>query len=136
MQQDNSRAKKQCLDGFCGKFPTVWLKNKPDDMKKERDKQCKENFCSKKAIEVSCRKKWLLKVDFEEADITKKCFDEGKVKECFDEKKTKAGEEQIKCDEDGTETCGTDADKCEEKSKADNTFKEAKEACAERKKMC
>merc|ERR1712137_83807 len=90
------------------------------------------NLCTKKAIEVSCRRKWELNVDFMIAGIEKKCFDEGKVEECFEKKKGKAGDAQKKCDEDGKKSCTEQSDECESKGK----IKQAKEVCGARKKEC
>merc|ERR1711879_745667 len=79
-------ARKQCYDGFCASFPTVWSQENTAAMADELNARCAAQ-CTDESIEISCRKKWQLEVDFKKSSITQQCFDQGGTKACFDEKK-------------------------------------------------
>eukprot|EP00929_Paragymnodinium_shiwhaense_P031414 TRINITY_DN17601_c0_g1_i1.p1 TRINITY_DN17601_c0_g1~~TRINITY_DN17601_c0_g1_i1.p1 ORF type:complete len:435 (-),score=179.99 TRINITY_DN17601_c0_g1_i1:152-1405(-) len=135
MKIGQAAARKQCYEGHCDGFPTVWMKTDAAGMEEERTKQC-ENKCTEDAIKITCRQKWQLEVDFIMGDITSKCFEEGKVKECYKGKETEAGTTQETCSTDGKKSCEDAFTKCETDGKTSDNFKSAAEFCADRKKMC
>lgn len=136
LKQSKSEGMKTCYEGFCKKFPTVWLKEKNSDMKSERDKICKENICTEKGIKAQCQKKWGLEADGATAKAKQECFDASKMKECFGKKSKKAGDDEKKCASDGKKDCGKAFDDCKKKGNTDKTFKDAEAFCVDRKKMC
>lgn len=135
MKLSQATARKRCYEGFCPKLPTVWMNEQGSAMEAERDTQC-DQYCTAEKIEIACRNKWQLEVDFVKSDITSSCFGEGKVKECFEEKKTTASSTQTQCSEEGKTKCTEQFESCKADGKTDETFKEAGEFCTERKKMC
>eukprot|EP00928_Gymnodinium_smaydae_P075620 TRINITY_DN58630_c0_g1_i1.p1 TRINITY_DN58630_c0_g1~~TRINITY_DN58630_c0_g1_i1.p1 ORF type:complete len:481 (-),score=122.55 TRINITY_DN58630_c0_g1_i1:51-1376(-) len=135
MKLSAAEARNRCYEGFCPSFPTVWTQADEASMTSELTSQCASQ-CSEASIEVACRKKWQLEVDFKRSNITQQCFDQSKVKACFSEKKAAASAAQDTCASDGKTTCGTQHDDCMSKSQAASAPPEAKAACDERKKMC
>jgi hypothetical protein len=135
MNLDKASARKRCYEGHCKELPTVWLKESEADMKDEVKAQCDKN-CDPEQITIKCERKWLLEVDFLRTSARSKCHDEGKVKECFAGKKETESAAMDKCKTDGLKTCDTQHKECETKSGSGENFKEAAQACEERKKMC
>lgn len=135
--QKNERkaAQKQCYKGFCEPFPMVWMKAEESEMKDEVKTQC-ENRCTDDAIKSGCQKKWALEVDFIIAEVGSKCAEESGVSKCFDSKKESIDSDYKKCKSDTEKSCGDDYKTCKDKGNTDNTFKDAKAFCDDRKKMC
>lgn len=127
-------AKKECYEGHCHKFPTVWMKDR-DDMKDEVDKQC-EKACTEDRVKVSCEHKFALEIDFTMAKIESECQAEGEVKQCFNDKKGGIKDDTDACTSDGETSCDDGFSECKEDGKVQDTHKNAKEFCEERKKMC
>lgn len=134
MKLKMAAAKKECYEGHCSKFPTVWMKDR-DDMKDEVDKQC-EKACTEERVKVACEQKFALEIDFTMAKIESACQAEGTVSECFGEKKESLSSDADTCASDGKSDCGSSYDKCKTDGKVEDTHKNAKEFCDERKKMC
>lgn len=135
MKLNAAAARKQCYEGHCDGFPTVWMKEDAAGMEEERTKQC-ENQCTEEKIKVQCRQKWQLEADFVAGDVTQECFDESKAKQCYEDKKSTAGTDQETCSSDGKATCEEQHAQCEADGKTSETFKSAADFCADRKKMC
>lgn len=134
MNLDKAASRKRCYEGHCKELPTVWLKEK-DDQATEVTAQCEKN-CDPEQITIKCNRKWLLEVDFIRTGLRSKCHDEGKVKECFAGKKETESGNMDKCKTDGLKTCGDQHKECKTAAGAGKNFKEAEQACEERKKMC
>jgi len=134
MNMDKAASRKRCYTGHCKDLPTVWLKE-ADKMGDEVKVQCDKN-CSPEQITIKCERKWLLEVDFIRTSVRSKCHDEGKVKACFEGKKATESTAMDKCKTDDLATCETQHTDCKDKSGSGENFKEAAQACEERKKMC
>eukprot|EP00927_Polykrikos_kofoidii_P033803 TRINITY_DN2864_c0_g1_i1.p1 TRINITY_DN2864_c0_g1~~TRINITY_DN2864_c0_g1_i1.p1 ORF type:complete len:437 (+),score=99.41 TRINITY_DN2864_c0_g1_i1:84-1394(+) len=135
MKSDQAAARTRCRDGFCGEFPTVWMKTDVAGMTSELDKLCAAQ-CTAASIEVACSQKWQLELDFVRSDVKSTCFEQGQVKTCFDGKRSAASTAQTTCSSTGKQTCEAQFNSCKSDGKVDETFKEANEFCSERKKMC
>lgn len=135
MKLGQAAARKQCYEGHCDGFPTVWMKEDAAAMETERTTQC-ENQCTEDKIKIQCRQKWQLEADFAAGDVTQECFDESKAKTCYEEKKGTVGTDQETCSSDGKASCDEQHKQCETDGKTSDTFKSAADFCADRKKMC
>lgn len=135
--QKNERgaAQQQCYKGHCKEFPMVWMKAEESEMKDEVKTQC-EKRCTDDAIKAGCQKAWALKVDFIAADVASKCAEDSGVTKCFSSKKDSINSDYDKCKSDTKKTCGDAYDECTKKGKVDDTFKDAKAFCTDRKKLC
>jgi len=135
MKLSQSTAKKRCYEGFCADFPTVWMNENTDGMKAELDAQCVAQ-CTQENIDVQCERKWLLEVDFIKANLTQSCFEQGQVRTCFDGKKAVASTAQESCSSGGKQDCEAQFEACKIDGKVDTTYRDAKNFCEERRKLC
>jgi len=135
MKLDRSAARKQCHEGHCPNIPTTWMMTKKEDMTGEVEKQCKSQ-CDEKSIKAQCERAWVVQIDFVTPSIASTCFAKSKAKACYEEKKAPAKEAETKCATDGKDKCATQHETCNKEGKTDATFKDAKEFCDSRKKMC
>lgn len=129
-----AKARETCYEGFCGEFPSVWLKD-ADAMTAERNARC-EPYCAEALVEQRCQMKWQLQVDFVKNDVTSSCFSQGTVKECFKTEQEAASSAQGQCASDGKATCQSQYETCKTDGKVDTAARQAKEFCDERLKMC
>lgn len=136
MKLNAADARKQCMEGHCERFPTVWLKDNKTDMDAEVTTRC-DSYCAAGEIEKRCKTKWVLQVDFITGDIAEECFKNStSASDCFKGNKTKISTAMDTCQSDGTTTCGTQHTNCTTEGNTSNTFKDAKGFCDDRKKMC
>jgi len=85
MKQQMAAAKKQCYEGHCSKFPTIWMKDRAD-MSAELDTQC-DSACTENRVKVLCEHKFSLEIDFTMAKVESACQAKSTVSACFDTKK-------------------------------------------------
>jgi hypothetical protein len=128
-------ARKQCHEGFCSAFPTVWMKTTKADMEAARDEGC-AGQCTQDGIATACQRKWQLQADFVASAVASDCFEKGTSKACFDTKKETASQAQETCSTEGKTGCSTQYDECVAKGQTDSSHPDAEAFCTERKKMC
>jgi len=133
-KQKMAAAKKECYEGHCSKFPTVWMKDS-GDMSSEVDTQCKK-ACTEDRVKVTCEHKFALEIDFTMAKIESACQADSDVSKCFSKEKESLSSDHESCASGGKTDCGGSFDKCKTDGKIDDTHKNAAEFCDERKKMC
>jgi len=135
MSLKDAAARKQCHEGYCSAFPTVWMKTDKAEMEAERDKGC-EGKCTEKSIKLACQRQWQLQADFVGDKVASACFEKGTTKACFDGKKETASQKQETCSSGGKTGCTTQYDECVTAGKTDESHPDAGAFCTERKKMC
>lgn len=128
-------ARKQCHEGYCGEFPSVWLKKK-EEMQAEADLRC-EDYCTEDKLKMRCENKWTLEVDMVYPNVKSECHSSStEVQTCFSEKsKTASGEEEV-CQSEGKTACGEQETTCKTDGKTSENAAEAAAFCEERRKMC
>ncbi|CAK0838835.1 unnamed protein product, partial [Prorocentrum cordatum] len=100
MRLKAAAARKQCHEGYCEEFPSVWLKKKKD-MKAEADKRC-DDYCKKEKLVERCENRWTLQVDMVYPSVKSGCHNSStEVQACFSEKSQAASGEEETCQSSG-----------------------------------
>jgi len=135
MKLQQASAKKQCFEGHCPSYPTVWMMEDVAKMNAEVDARCKGS-CTEASVKTHCTQKWQLEIDFAKAATGSQCAEDSASLDCFDGKAGAINAAQTTCASDGKKTCDTQYTECKAKGNTDANFKEAGEFCDSRKKMC
>eukprot|EP00428_Durinskia_dybowskii_P031783 CAMPEP_0170242996 /NCGR_PEP_ID=MMETSP0116_2-20130129/21271_1 /TAXON_ID=400756 /ORGANISM="Durinskia baltica, Strain CSIRO CS-38" /LENGTH=432 /DNA_ID=CAMNT_0010493845 /DNA_START=44 /DNA_END=1342 /DNA_ORIENTATION=+ len=135
VKQKMADSRNRCYMGYCGKYPSVWMKESEADMQSAVSAAC-DAKCTAEQITKRCENKWALEADFHRAAVRSQCQGESAVSKCFEGKKGTASSEHETCASNGKATCDSQYADCQAKGKTDSTFKEAEGFCADRKKLC
>jgi len=134
-KQGAAAASKQCYEGHCKEYPSVWIMEDETAMNTEVTARC-NTWCSPAAIKTRCEQRWTLEVDFKLPNITTTCFEMGSVGDCYNAKKTPADTYHGTCVSGGEGECDSQHTNCTSEGNASANFKEAKEFCDQRQHMC
>jgi len=135
MRLKAAAARKQCHEGYCEEFPSVWLKKK-EDMKAEADTRC-EDQCKEEKLVERCENKWTLQVDMVYPSVKSGCHNSStEVQACFSEKSQAASGVETTCQSSGKSSCEQAEATCKTEGKVSESAPEAAAFCQERRKMC
>jgi hypothetical protein len=135
MRLKAAAARKQCHEGYCAEFPSVWLKKK-EDMKAEADTRC-DDYCKEAKLVERCENRWALQVDMVYPSVESGCHNSStEVQACFSEKSQAASGEEETCQSSGKSSCEQAEATCKTEGKVSESAAEAAAFCQERRKMC